>query len=54
MKNIPVNLNNTQIKVIGDFLLNYENDLVNIVRFKKIVDKYKKSPNLKINKNQSK
>jgi hypothetical protein len=41
-------LDNIQIKVMGDFLMNYENDLINIIQFKKIIDNYKKLPNLKI------
>jgi hypothetical protein len=45
-------LDNKQIKVIGDFLLNYENDLINIIRFKEIIDNYKKLRNSKITKNE--
>jgi hypothetical protein len=36
-----MHLNNNQITVIGDFLMNYENDLINIIQFKKIIDNYK-------------
>ena len=45
-------LDNKQIKVIGDFILNYENDLINIIQFNKIIDIYKKLPNSKISKNE--
>ena len=45
-------LDSKQIKVIGDFLLNYENDLINIIRFKEIIDNYKKLRNSKITKNE--
>ncbi len=33
--------NNNQRKFAGHFLMNYENDLINIIQFKKIIDNYK-------------
>ncbi len=36
--NNKMSLDNIQIKVMGDFLMNYENDLINIIQFKKIID----------------
>ena len=29
------------IKIIGNFIMNYENDLISIIQFKKIIFKYK-------------